>query len=78
MAASEYKHGEMDISEHTSTYALFMFLTKWGSLFLASVLTFITIWFCTAGGFLAGFIAGAVIAVLGFIVLKSKPADAAH
>ncbi|MCA6243718.1 MAG: aa3-type cytochrome c oxidase subunit IV, partial [Phenylobacterium sp.] len=28
--ASEYHRGEMDISEQTATYAVFMALTKWG------------------------------------------------
>jgi hypothetical protein len=75
--ASEYHRGEMDISEQVSTFNLFNNLTKWGSLAIASLLTFITIWFCTPGGFGAGFIAAAVLLVLGVTVLREKP-EAAH
>ena len=77
MAANEYTHGEMDISEHASTYALFMFLTKWGSLAIAATLVLLVLWFCTPAGFLPGFIAAAVTFVLGFLALKDKP-DAGH
>ena len=45
--ASEYHRGDMDIHEQTSTYHLFVMLTKWGSLSLAALLVFLVLVFCT-------------------------------
>ena len=75
--ASDYHRGEMDVSEQVSTFHLIMGITKWGSLVLASFLLFIVIWFCTTAGFISGFITGAVVLVLGILLLRSRP-DAAH
>jgi hypothetical protein len=75
--ASDYHRGEMDIQEQVSTFNLVMGMTKWGSLILAAFLLWIVIWFCTNAGFLSGFIAGAVLLVLGIFFLRSKP-EAAH
>jgi thiamine transporter ThiT len=70
--ASEYQRGEMDISEHTATYAAVMGLTKWGSLALAAALLVLTLWFCTPAGFFGGLIPGIVLTVLGVIFLRDK------
>lgn len=70
--ASEYHRGEMDISEHTSTYHAVMGLTKWGSLALAVALVMLTVWFCTPAGFFGGLIPGVVLAVLGVVFLREK------
>lgn len=75
--ASDYHRGEMDVSEQVSTFHLIMGITKWGSLVLASFLLFIVIWFCTTAGFVSGFITGAVVLVLGFLMLREKK-SAAH
>lgn len=75
--ASDYHRGEMDIHEQVSTFHLVMGMTKWGSLVLAALLLLLVIWFCTPFGFVSGLIAGGVVAVLGFMVLRSKP-DAGH
>ena len=75
--ASEYHRGEMDVSEQVSTFHLIMGITKWGSLVLASFLLFVVIWFCTTAGFLSGFITGAVVLVLGILMLREKK-SAAH
>ena len=71
--ASEYHRGEMDISEHTATYAAVMGLTKWGSLAIAVSLVVLTLWFCTPAGFIPGFISALVLTVIGIIVLRDKP-----
>jgi multisubunit Na+/H+ antiporter MnhG subunit len=70
--ASEYHRGEMEIQEQVSTYHLFVELSKWGSLGLAALLITITLWFCTDTGFLGSFAVGAVITVLGILVLRDK------
>ena len=75
--ASDYHRGEMDVTEQVSTFHLIMGITKWGALVLASFLLFIVIWFCTTAGFVSGFITGAVVLVLGFLMLREKK-SAAH
>jgi thiamine transporter ThiT len=74
--ASDYHRGEMDIQEQVSTFHLVMGITKWGSLILASFLLFIVIWFCTQAGFLTGLITGAVLLVLGIVMLREKKSPA--
>lgn len=71
---SDYQHGSMEIREQAETYALFMGLTKWGSLATAVILLFLTLWFAAGAGFLGAFIASAVLAVAGVFFLRSKPA----
>lgn len=68
--ASEFHRGEMDVHEQVKTYEFVMGLTKWGSLTLASVLLFLTLWFCTPTGFLGALVTGVVVAVIGFLVLR--------
>lgn len=75
--ASEYHRGEMDISEQVATFHLFNGMTKWGSLALAALLVLLVLWFCTPAGFLAGFVSGLVVLVIGIAVLREKP-DAGH
>jgi thiamine transporter ThiT len=70
--ASDYHRGEMDIQEQVSTFHLVMGITKWGSLILAAFLLFITIWFCTDAGFLAGLISGLVVLILGIVALRER------
>ena len=73
--ASEYHRGEMDISEQSATYAVFMALTKWGSLAIAAALVLLVLWFCTPAGFIPGFISAVVVTVIGVIVLRDKPGE---
>ena len=76
--AGDYHRGEMDIHEHAGTYHAFLAISKWFSLALAATLIFLVIWFCTKAGFLAGATTGIVIAVLGFLALRSKPGGSGH
>jgi hypothetical protein len=47
-----------------------MDLTKWGSLAIAALVLFLTLWFCTSAGFL-GALATAVVAIaVGVLVLR--------
>jgi thiamine transporter ThiT len=71
----DYTIGSMDIDEQLSTFDKFMGLTKWSSLGIAGLLLFLTVWFGTDAGFFGGFIAGAVLMVLGFFFLKAKNAS---
>lgn len=76
-AASEYHRGEMNITEQVNSFALFNGITKWGSLVVATLVTMLTLWFCTGAGFAAGAIAGFVMLAIGIVVLRDKP-QAAH
>ena len=80
MASSgHHTRGEMDIAEQVSTFAFFNNLTKWGSLFLAAMILFLTMWFCTGAGFGGAFITAAIVVAAGVFLLRSKPqAEAAH
>ena len=73
-AEHAYVHGTMDISEQVSTWHLFLFLAKWGSLATAAILVLLTVWFAVGAGFMAGAISAAVLCVAGFFALRSKPA----
>ncbi|HEY3949508.1 aa3-type cytochrome c oxidase subunit IV [Phenylobacterium sp.] len=75
--ASEYHHGDMDIHEQQATFHLVMGITKWGSLIIAALLLFLTLWFCTPAGFLSGLISGAIVLILGILLLRSR-SDSAH
>ena len=75
--AGDYQRGEMDIHEQSATFEAFGKMTKWGSLAIAVLLLTITLWFCTAAGFIGGVIPGIVLAALGVVFLREKPA-AAH
>ena len=70
--ASEYHRGEMDIHEQASTYAAVMTASKWASLYLASGLLMLVLWFCTDTGFVGGLIAGVVVAALGTLLLGKR------
>lgn len=74
--AGDYQRGEMDIHEQTATFEAFGKMTKWGSLAIAVLLTFITLLFCTAAGFIGSAIAAVVLAVLGVVFLREKPGSA--
>ncbi|MNR29198.1 Bacterial aa3 type cytochrome c oxidase subunit IV [compost metagenome] len=73
-AEHAYVHGSMEISEQVSTWELFKFLAKWGSLLTAAILVLLTVWFAVGAGFVAGAISGVVVFVAGFFALRSKPA----
>jgi thiamine transporter ThiT len=74
--AGDYQRGEMDIHEQSATFEAFGKMTKWGSLAVAVLLLTITLWFCTAAGFIGGVIPGVVLAVLGVVFLREKPVSA--
>jgi hypothetical protein len=73
--ADAYAHGDMDIQAHRASFHAFMRMAKWGSLTIATGLLFFVIWFCTAAGFGAAFIAAAIVAILGTLTLREKHAS---
>lgn len=76
-AVSEYHRGEMNITEQVSSFALFNGITKWGSLVVATLVTMLTLWFCTGAGFVAAAITAVVMLAAGIFFLRDKP-QAAH
>jgi FtsH-binding integral membrane protein len=75
--AQAYMHGHMEVREQVSTYGVFLTLAKWGSLAIAALLLFLTLWFHPGGSFMTAVIGAAVLGGVGFVALRSKP-DAAH
>jgi len=73
--ASDFHRGDMDIHEQVATYNVMMGLTKWGSLAVAALVLFLTLWFCTNSGFLGAAITSAVAVVIGFFLLRSKKTE---
>jgi hypothetical protein len=71
--AADYHHGDQDIHEQQATFRHVMIATKWFTLHLAALLTLLTIWFCTPGGFWNGLLAAFVITVVGIIALRERP-----
>jgi hypothetical protein len=76
-AVHDYTQGEMDITEQLATFGLFGKMVKWGSLFVATLLVMLVLWFCVRAGFIAGLGTGVVLAAAGVFFLRAKP-DAAH
>lgn len=73
-AVHDYTQGDQDISEQLATFSAFGKMVKWGSLAVAVLLVMLVLWFCVQAGFLAGAGAGFVLAVVGVVFLRSKPA----
>ena len=70
-AQDDYVHGSQEISEQARTFQAFMGLAKWGSLIIAAVLMFLTLWFQPGGSLVTGFITMVVMLVAGYFFLKS-------
>jgi hypothetical protein len=73
--ADAYIHGTMSIEEQVATWALVQNILKWGSLAVAALLLFLTIWFQPGGSFIGGLLAGLVVAVAGWFFLKGGKAS---
>jgi len=74
--ASEYHRGEMDIHEQASTFQLVMGVSKWASLAIASGVLFLTLWFCTAAGFLTALVSAVILLAIGIFALRQRAAPA--
>jgi hypothetical protein len=75
---SDYNRGAMDIAEQTATFELVMGITKWGSLIVAAVILMLTLWFCTAAGFLGAAFTAVVVLAAGVFLLREKKDAPAH
>lgn len=73
-AHDDYVKGSMEISEQTSTFHLFMGMAKYGSLAIAALLAFLTIWFMPNGNFFVGAGVAVVMMVAGVWFLRSPSA----
>lgn len=73
--ASEYHRGEMDIHEQAKTYDFVMSLTKWGSLAVAALVLFLTLWFCTSFGFMGAVFSTIALSVVGFFFLRGGSSE---
>jgi hypothetical protein len=71
-SASNYHHGEMDVSEQLRTFHTIMVITKWACVGLAALLALLVIWFCTNAGFFTAVATGLVILVVGILVLRER------
>lgn len=69
---SDYHRGEMDIHAQASTYKGFMGLTKWGSLYIAALILFLSLWLCAGAGFLRSALATIVLIVAGTLFMADK------
>ena len=72
---AEYHRGEMSISEQARTYEAFGEFSKWGSLIVAVLVLFPTLWFCTDFGFLGAAIVNVVMVAIGILVLRKGPGE---
>ena len=72
-AASDYRHGEMEISEHARTYRAFGNMAKWCSLHIAVLVVMLVLWFCLGASFLGGLIPGVILLALGVTFLRATP-----
>ncbi len=76
--ASDYAHGHMDIRQNEQSFDVFVRLAKWGSLAVAVIVLFATLWFCTDAGFVGGLVPAAVLLALGVLFLRDKAPEGAH
>jgi len=70
---SEYHHGQQNPATQIADFRLFAALTKWLSLFAATLILMLTLWFCTGAGFLGGLVPGLIVLGIGVAVFRNKP-----
>ena len=70
-ASDSYDRGSQEISEQESTFDAFMGMTKWGSLIIAVLLVFLTLWFQPGGSLMTALITAVVLSAGAFFMLKS-------
>jgi len=60
----------MDYAEHEKTFALFVHLTKYGTLVCVALLVAMAFGFFTTAGFFSSLILFAIIVAAGFFILR--------
>ena len=73
---ADYTHGDMDISEQSASFNLFVLFAKWGSLAVAVMVLWATLMFCTQTGFVGAVVAAALLLAAGVYLLREKPPSA--
>ena len=68
----DYSRGTMEIDEQKATFDIFIGLVKWGSLLIAALLLFLSVWFGTEAGFLGAALPAVVVFVGGWFLLRKK------
>lgn len=68
----DYHRGEMEIAEQASTFHLVMGITKWGSLAVAAIVLFFTMWLYPRGNFFGAGFATFVLLAAGIYFLRDK------
>ncbi len=71
--ASDYHRGEMDIHAQEATFHSVMIASKWSIVAIVAGIAYLTLWFCTAAGFLNAFITAVIIVALGIFFLRERP-----
>jgi hypothetical protein len=71
--ASDYHRGDQDIHEQQTTFHSVLVATKWSIVALAAGIVFLTLWFCTAAGFLNALVTAVIIVVVGVLALRERP-----
>jgi hypothetical protein len=71
MATTTFEPNPNDpaIVSHERTYKAFNILVRWAMVHLASMIAFLTLWFCTGTGFLGALIVGVIVFVVGWKVV---------
>ena len=74
--ATDESHGQMDITEQSASFDLFVRFTKWGSLAVAVIVLWATLMFCTTTGFIGSVVAAVILLALGVYLLRENPQPA--
>ncbi|MBQ1541222.1 hypothetical protein C5708_18085 [Caulobacter sp. CCUG 60055] len=78
MAEDVHTASEVDLPAHAETYHHFNQLIRWTMWSLAVILPFLTVWFCTSGGFLGGLATAVVVGVVGYYLLRPRSEGVGH
>ena len=70
-----FVRGSMPINEQTATYERVFdkMLVRYGSLFVACLVLFLVLSFCTPAGMLTGLVVAVILGAVGGFVLRAKP-----
>jgi hypothetical protein len=70
--AADHVRGEMDISQHKSTFDGFMAVSTWGSLLTGVTVLYLTLAFAVGLDWLASLIGVAIVGVIAGLILQMK------
>jgi hypothetical protein len=70
--AADYVRGDMDMSQHESTFHGFMAVSTWGSLLTGLTVLYLTLAFAVGIDWLASLVGVAVVGVVAGLILSMK------